>query len=129
MYIHMCTYMHMHMCTNICMVSSCSLSFYIYIYTYIYIYIFAGTWPGRVRSPTFCFYCNIRYGCKTTFTFLRFCCNTRCVCLATFILSAIMVVHCLDNCCLLLKKRAREGGLSGSPWLQPSSGITLNFTF
>ena len=52
-----------------------------------------------------------------------------CIYLTTFAIYAIVVVHCLDNCCLLLKKRAREGGLSGSPWPQPSSGTTPTFTF
>ena len=74
-----------------------------------------GLGPGRVRSSTFCFYCNICYVCKATFTFFRFCCNILCVCLATFAISAIVVVHCLDNCCLLFKKCAREGGCQGAP--------------
>ena len=41
--------------------------------------------------------------------------NILCVCLATFTISAIVVVYCLDNCCLLFKKCAREGGCQGAP--------------
>ena len=76
-----------------------------------------GLGPGRVRSSTFCFYCNICYVCKATFTFFIFCCNLLCVCLATFATSAIVVVHCLDNCCLLFRKCAHEGGCQGAPGL------------
>ena len=40
-----------------------------------------------------------------------------CVCLATFTIYAIVVVHCLDNCCLLFKKCAHEGGCQGAAGL------------
>ena len=57
------------------------------------------------------------------FYIFRFRFNMFCVCLATFTISAIVVVHCLDNCCLLFKKCAHEGGCQGAPGLnhrQPS---------
>ena len=76
-----------------------------------------GLGPGRVRSFAFCVYCNICYVCKLFFTCFVFCCNILCVCLATFAISAIVVVHCLDNCCLLFKKCAHEGGCQGAPGL------------
>ena len=65
-----------------------------------------GLGPERVRSPTFCFCCNICYVCLTTFT-----------------ISAIIIVYCSDNCCLLFtsKQWAREGGCQGAPGLNHCS--------
>ena len=120
LYVYMCICIYMCNCI------------YIYIFTYMYVESHAystGLGPGRVRSPTCCFHCNICYVCKATFTFIRLCCNICCVCLAFLTNVAIVVVHCLDNCCLLLKKWARQGGPSGSPWLEPFLGITPQFTF
>ena len=75
------------------------------LHIYIYIYIYSpGLGPERVRSPTFCFCCNICYVCLTTFT-----------------ISAIIIVYCSDNCCLLFKQWAREGGCQGAPGLNHRS--------
>ena len=62
--------------------------------------------------------------CVKQLLHFRLCCNTFGVCLSTFEISAIVVVHCSDKCCLLSKKRAREGGLSGSLWAEAYPGIT-----
>ena len=87
-------------------------------------YIYSpGLGPGRVRSWTFCDYCTICYVCEKKLLHFLFCCNILCVCLATFTISAIVVVHCLDNCCLLFKKCAHEGGCQGAP------GLIHNYLF
>ena len=82
-------------------------------------YIFAGPWPRACQI--ICFLCLLQhclcYVCKATFTFFRFCCNILCVRLSFFTISAIVVVHCLDNCRLLFKKCVREGGCQGAPGL------------
>ena len=101
-------------------ISNINVYIYVYVRIYIYIYIYVyspGLGPERVRSPTFCFCCNICYVCLTAFTFVWFCCNICYVCLTTFTISAIIIVYCSDNCCLLFKQWAREGGCQGAPGL------------
>ena len=54
---------------------------------------------------------------KQLLHFVDFVATFWCVCLTSFTISAIVVVHCLDNCCLLFKKCALEGGCQGAPGL------------
>ena len=95
---------------------------------YIYIYISAGPWPRACQIVIFVFVATFVTSVRQL---LHLSISLQHVLrlFSIFTISAIIVVHCLDNCFLLLRKRAREGGLSGSPWPQASSTITPHFTF
>ena len=95
-----------------------------------------GLGPGRVRSPTFRFCCNICYVCSAKFGFSDL--------LATCVMSVAQLLHFLISlqhvsrlfsifynfcysCCTLfgqllfiVEKVRAQGGLSGSPWAQAS---------
>ena len=59
-----------------------------------YTWYLPGLVQGRVRSSVFlCLLQHLFYVCKTTFTFFRFGWNILCVCLASFAISATVVVH------------------------------------
>ena len=66
-------------------------------------YYSPGLGTRRVRSRTFVFVATFVTSVKQLLHFLDFV-ATFFVCLTAFTISAIIIVYCSDNCCLLFKK-------------------------
>ena len=79
-------------------------------------YEFAGPWPRARQVMDFLFVLqHLLRLFSNLYIFMLL--QHFYVCLTTFTISGRIVVHCSDNCCLLFKKWAREGGCQGAPGL------------